>query len=239
MTSRKTILLACLLFAAAFAAFAGCARQNRSQPAAYVPPPTPGPPDLRPPQPEEAQQAIKRVYGQAVTIDSERDPSFIAGDLNGDGAPDLAVAVRPAAGKLAELNHEMANWIRRDPRKVVLPDPKVRVHRLSPAPPEPVVIEQNDLLLAVIHGYGPSGWRHPQARQSYLLRNAVGSSLKLQPVDEARRMSASSRQQPQLLGDAIRQTLAGEQGLLYYTGAHYVWHRLEPSSVRDKSQRKG
>jgi hypothetical protein len=188
------------------------------------------------------QEAVKRVYGQAVTIESERDQYFLAGDLNGDGAPDLAVVVRPAADKLADLNHELANWIRCDPQKIKMPEPKVHMRRLSTTV-EPVVIAQNDILLAVIHGYGPSGWRHSQARQSYLLKNAVGTGLKLQTLAEASKMAKSSRPL-QLLGDVVSQRIASEQGLLFYTGAYYAWHRTEPSGTDLsgtglKNQRKG
>ena len=181
---------------------------------------------MRPPQLAEAQEAIKRIYGQAVTIESGADQSVIAGDFNGDGAPDLAVTVRPAPDKLAELNHELANWIRGDPHKVELPDPKVHVRRLSSAAAEPIIIKQDDVLLAIIHGYGPSGWRHPQAHQSYLLRNAAGSSLKLQTQNEAFKMTRSSNRPPQPRGDVVRQTLDHEQGMLYYTGAQYAWYPL-------------
>ena len=245
MTSRKTIALLCLLLVAACAVLAAYSRRNQPLPLAYValPAPTPGPPDMRPPQLAEAKEAIKRVYGQAVTIEAGSDSSFIAGDLNGDGAPDLAVVVKPAPDKVQELNHELANWIRGDPRRVELPDPKVHVRRLSSAAAEPIIIRQDDLLLAIIHGYGPSGWRHAQAHQSYLLKNAVGSSMKLQTLDEAIKMPQSSRPL-QLLGDVVRQTLTNEQGMLFYTGAHYAWHRIEPSGTdvsgtRQKNQKKG
>lgn len=211
------------------ATFSVCSRSGKLQQRAFVlPQPAAGPPDPRPPQPAEIQEAIKRVYGQTVTVESGRAQYFITGDLNGDGAPDLAVVVKPATGMLAELNHELANWLRGDPRKVELPDPKMQTAhaRRFPPAPEPVIIEQTDVLLAIIHGYGPTGWRNSQARQSYLLKNAAGKGLKLQPLDEARKMTRNESQPPQLLGDVVRQELDKEQGLLYYTGAKYAWHRF-------------
>ncbi|MEP7341104.1 MAG: hypothetical protein ABI977_25465 [Acidobacteriota bacterium] len=245
MFHPKTFTLQYLLLIATLcAALSGCHRPGQQQLDALAPPPIPpgAQPDLRPPEPAEVREAINRIYGQVVTIESECDQYFIAGDLNGDGAPDLAVVVKPAADKLAEINHELANWIRCNPRKVEMPGPNVHLRRLS-ATVEPVVIAQNDILLAVIHGYGPAGWRHSQARQSYLLKDAVGSGLKLQTLNEAIKMAKSSRP-AQLLGDVVRQTLANEQGMLFYTGAHYAWHRIEPSGAdlsgtRQKSQRKG
>jgi len=91
---------------------------------ALPPTPAPGPPELRPPQPAEAQEAIKRVYGDTVFVESSRPKYFIAGDFNGDGSIDLGVVVRPARGQVAKLNSELANWIRCDPQKVKPPVPQ-------------------------------------------------------------------------------------------------------------------
>ncbi len=228
MPNRKISKFLLLLFIICITIIwpSACSRSKQQQ--AFVPPPAPAneAPDLRPPQPAEVQEVIKRIYGQVVTIESGRDQYFMTGDLNGDGAPDLAVVVRPAADKLAEINHELANWIRGNPRKVEPPDPKVHVRRLPSSSAEPVIIEQNDILFAVIHGHGPKGWRSSQARQSYLLKDAAGTGLKLQSLDEAIKMTRSSSRPPLLHGDVVRQTLDNEQGLLYYTGANYAWHRL-------------
>lgn len=193
----------------------------------FSPPPASasGPPDIRPPQPAEVQETVKRVYDQAVIIESNRSQYFIAGDLNGDNSPDLAVVVRPAPGQLATINHELANWIRCEPQKVKPSVPQKHGRILLQMAP-PIVIEQSDLLLAVIHGYGPQGWRNPQARQSYLLKNAAGDGMKLLKLDEALKLGSGGNRLPRLQGDVIRQTLANEQGLLYYTGAKYAWHRF-------------
>ncbi|MGE0126550.1 MAG: hypothetical protein AB7U82_00485 [Blastocatellales bacterium] len=237
MPSRKKTLLPFLPLAAVVCvALSACSRheqkhQHQTQAerlpkiSALPPAPVSGAPDLRPPQPAEAQEAIKRVYDESVIVESSRAQYFIAGDLNGDKAPDLAVLVRPAPGHLAELNHELANWIRCDPRKVK-PSVPQRHGRILLQMTEPTVIEQRDLLLAVIHGYGPQGWRNPQARQSYLLKNAVGGGMKALKPDEAMKFAGGVNRLPLLRGDVVRQTLANEQGLLYYTGAKYAWHRL-------------
>ena len=56
--------------------------------------------------PEEVQTAIKRIFKNAVVIDASRKPSFLFGDFNGDFSQDLAVIIKPAEGKLSELNQE-------------------------------------------------------------------------------------------------------------------------------------
>ena len=187
--------------------------------------PPSGPPELRPPQPTEAQEVIKRIYGETVIVEPGLPRYFFAGDLNGDNSIDLAVAVRPAPGHLAELNHELANWIRCEPQKIKPPVPQ-KHGRILLQMTEPTVIEQQDLLLAVVHGYGPQGWRSPQARQTYLLKNAVGNGIKLTPFDEAVKMVGKYKNPSMLHGDVVSETLDNHQGLLYYNGAKYAWLRL-------------
>lgn len=235
MPSRITILSFFLLISIICVAISACSRSKQQQPQmriepqpqmlALSPTPAPGPPELRPPQPAEAQEAIRRVYDQTVFVESSLPKYFIAGDLNGDGSIDLGVVVRPAPRQLANLNHELANWIRCEPQKIKPPVPS-RHGRILLQMVEPTVIEEHDLLLAVIHGYGPQGWRNPQARQSYLLKNAVGDGIKLTPFNEAVKMVGKYKNPPRLRGDVVSQTLANGQGLLYYTGAKYAWHRL-------------
>ena len=244
MPGRKTTIsswfLLIIFIIVSSAALPGCSRRwQKQQPqlameqqpkvvAALSTPPS-GPPELRPPQPSEAQEVIKRIYGQTVFVESSLPQYFVAGDLNGDNSIDLAVAVRPAPGHLAELNHELANWIRCDPQKVKPPVPQKHGRIFLLPMTEPTVIEQQDLLLAVVHGYGPQGWRSPQARQTYLLKNAVGSGIKLTPFNEAIKVVGKYKNAPQLRGDVVSETLDNHQGLLYYTGAKYAWQRLGAS----------
>ncbi|MBO0725928.1 MAG: hypothetical protein J2P52_10035 [Blastocatellia bacterium] len=235
MSSRITILSFFLLIAIVCAAISSCSKrrqqpqlqiEQKPQTASLPAAPPEGPPETRPPQPAEAQEAIRRIYGQAVFVESNRPKFFIAGDFNGDGYIDLGVIVRPTPGQIARLNSGVANWIRCDPQKVKPPVPqkhgRIFIHMEEP----PVVIEERDLLLAVVHGYGPQGWRNPQARQSYLLKNVVGDGIELTPFKEAIKIVRKYKDPPQLRGDVVSETLDNKQGLLYYTGAKYAWRRL-------------
>jgi hypothetical protein len=183
--------------------------------------PTPTP---VPPQESEIREAVARAYQGAVVFDPKNGQTVV-GDFNGDGSEDIAVAVRPAAGKLEEINSEMANWILEDPRQVAAPDPRKfdphqGVQTLEP-PKERPRVAANDHLLAVIHGYKEQGWRNPDARQTYLLKNGVGVEMKSEGRLAAR--AEAQAKTPRLLGDVIRERLGDEQGFLYWTGARYGW----------------
>src|SRR5262245_10189423 len=121
----KTSELACLLFiaGACFISF-GCARpappRVNEKPIPLEATPTPktaAKSDPNPPAPEaaEVKQAVERVFKGIVTIETDRDPYFLAGDFNGDSSQDLAVVVRPSPGKLLEINDELAPWILVEP----------------------------------------------------------------------------------------------------------------------------
>jgi hypothetical protein len=187
------------------------------------PTPTPTPATATPPQASEVRAALERTYKGAVAFD-ERGGQAVAGDFNGDGSEDIAVAVRPAPGRVAELNDELSNWIVADPRKVEPPDPRnfdphQGVQKLTPAPSRPRV-EANDALLVVIHGHKETGWRNPEALQTYLLKNVAGTELRTEGRADAQ---AAAQKRLRLLGDVIREKLAGEYGFLYWTGASYGW----------------
>lgn len=166
---------------------------------------------LPPPELDQIQQAVKRVFKDSAVIDSTRKPNFIAGDFNGDLSPDIAVILKPAPGKIAEINAEYPAWILKD---IFTPN--------EPRKPPPRVAE-NDLLLAVIHGFGANGWRDSQATQTYLLKNAVGSSIEVKPGKEF--VAANSgKNVPRVHGDLIGEVLRGTAGYLYYAGATYSWY---------------
>jgi hypothetical protein len=168
----------------------------------------------------EVKDAVQRVYVNTLEIDTKRSGPFIVGDFNADDSQDLAVIVKPAKGALAKLNSEYANWIVEDPRKIVLPDTTKAVQKLPPAPARET-IQQDDLLLLVLHGYRQEGWHHPYARQTFLLKNAVGENIRRESADEISKANASVR----LPGDVISESLAGHDGFLYWTNGKYAWHQ--------------
>ena len=190
-----------------------------------LPPAEPPPIDekLVPPSAKltEVQDVIKRIYGDALIIDTKQ---FIVGDFNGDGSQDIAVIAKPVAGKLEVLNSEVANWILEDPQKISLPDPTKPVQQYPAAPP-PVRVELTDNLIVLLHGYGQDGWRSSQAIQSYLLKNAAGNNMKQQAAKDYFNEAKRTKNLPHPRGDVIREALNGKQGFLYYTGAKYVWHQ--------------
>ena len=192
-----------------------------ASPAAAEPAATP---DLAPPRAEEIRAALARTYAGAVVFD-ERHVQAVVGDFNGDGSSDVAVVVRPDKAKLDDLNNEFANWTLEDPTKVARPDPRQfdphqGVQKLTPTKERPRV-EAGDVLLAVIHGYEGKGWRNPDARQTYLLKNAVGGEMRTKNGFEAQREIPKTTLR--LHGDIIQEKLGGASGFLYWTGAKYGW----------------
>ena len=133
-----------------------------------------------PPTLAEAQDALKRIYRQAVVV-SKHPAAPLTGDFNGDGSEDIAIVVTPARDMLAEINSEFANWIVADPKNVRVFDPKKGVQPL-PSEPGPVKVEASEALLAMIHGHGPNGWRDQHATQSYLLKNAAAEAVQVIPL---------------------------------------------------------
>jgi hypothetical protein len=166
------------------------------------------------PKPTEVKDVVTRVFKDAVSVDSNRNPYFLVGDFNGDYSQDIAVVIKPVAGKLSDLNQEYPPWMLKDPFHPNLP-PQVRT--------KPLQVEFNDVLLAVIHGYGSDGWRNPEATQTYLLKDAVGNTINAQPA-KASIAANSGKKLPKLFGDTIAQVIAGASGFLYYTGAGYAWY---------------
>jgi hypothetical protein len=217
----------------------GCAKPAGAPKAEEPSPPqptdaTPGKiekaPSLPPPKPQEVTEVVNRVFQNAMTINAGRSQNYVLGDFNGDGSQDIAILVRPADGSLDDINSEVANWIREDPHKIILPDPRKSVQEPPPST-GPVVVEQGEVLLAVVHGYGPEGWRNPLARQTYLLKNAVGSNMMRRPFKELTDSARGKEKQPKLTpamvanGEVIKEVFGGKSGFLYYTGARYAWYQ--------------
>lgn len=160
---------------------------------------------------DAAQQAVRHVFKESVLIDTGRNPNFVVGDFNGDLSQDIAVVLKPAPEKLSDLNEEFPNWILRDLEASKQPGgPRLRV-------------AANDALLAVIHGYGAKGWRDPQATQTFLLKNAVGTGME---VHQAKNMATANegKKIPRLRGDVIGEVLGSSSGYLYFAGATYSWY---------------
>lgn len=187
-------------------------------------------PKLPPPKREEVEQALTRIFKGAVVMDTSRTPGFLVGDFNGDLSQDLAVIVKPAQGKLSELNQEFPRWLAREPLKeVLLPKSKVLA---SPGPSRPintaagqtVRFEQSDVLLAIIHGSGPKGWRDLEATQTHLLRDVVGTNMKAVASKDAATVYKGVRPFPVISGDLIQETLIGQSGFLHINGGIYAWY---------------
>jgi hypothetical protein len=196
--------------------------QAPQAPAAPQPVP-PEPLSLQPPTPEEVREVVARVYKDTVEVVMTHQQSAMVGDFNGDGSQDIGVVIRPVRGKLEEINSEVANWIVEDPRKVSLPDPDKTVQTLPPAT-GPVKVEQDDLLLTIIHGYREAGWRNPEAQQAYMLYDAVGNSMVAESLENLQSALGNKSAAPRS-ADVIKQKLAGAWGFLYWTGAKYAWHK--------------
>jgi hypothetical protein len=169
------------------------------------------PATLPPPTVEEVRAAVQRVFKAAATLDQSKTTTFVTGDFNGDLSPDLAVILKPVPENLSELNEDFPNWILRDP-----------FGRNEPRGPQ-LRVAANETLLAVIHGFGPNGWRDPQATQTFLLKNAGGSALQSRPGKEAL-ANSTSKKLPHLRGDVIGEQVGGASGYLYYVGASYSWY---------------
>ena len=169
----------------------------------------------------EVQEAVKRVFKDAAMVDTKSEPSFLAGDFNGDASQDIAIIIKPA--KLEVMNQELPPWLVREPRSN-----KPSTQRLK--------VEKDEPLLAVIHGYGTNDWRDPEATQTFLLKNVVGSNLNVEsPANFAK--TNSGRKLPRPQGDLIKQTVDGTNGYLYYARATYSWY--DPKSFKAEEARSG
>ena len=133
--SAARLLLVCLI--ASLLVLFGCAKpeqQPENRPESEPSPeqlnpqlaaPQPSPTEKikqPPPKPEEVSEALKRVFNDVVNLDTGRSPNFVAGDFNADGSEDLAIVVKPADTEMAILaiNDELANWLIREPKKVIV-----------------------------------------------------------------------------------------------------------------------
>lgn len=164
----------------------------------------------------EVQDAVKRVFKDAAVLHPDHKPNFLTGDFNGDRSQDLAVILKP--DKVAEMNQEYPPWMVRDP--------------LSNGAPSQLQIKKDEVLLAVIHGYGANDWRDPEATQTFVLKNVVGNDLKVESTKDF--VSANTgRKIPRPQGDLIGETLNGTPGYIYYAVSTYSWY--DPKTFRSQT----
>jgi hypothetical protein len=178
-------------------------------------------PKPAPPKPEEVASVLQRAYQKAVVTNNSQGAAFVAGDFNGDGSEDIAISVKPNEAMLGEINSEFANWTLEDPKKIIVQTGDLGVRRPS-VQPAPVRAEKGDTLLAIIHGVGPDGWRNPEAKQTYLLKNGAGTNMVTESA-ESLRSGKGKQNLPRVRGDAIRQNIGGRSGLIIWAGSKYAW----------------
>lgn len=168
------------------------------------------------PKLNEAQDAVKRVFKDAAMVDTTLNPSFVTGDFNGDATQDLAVVLRVSPGKTSAMNEEYPPWLLRDPFA------RERAE---------LNVNEDERLLAIIHGHGDNNWRDIQATQTFLLKNSVGSGIEVHNLKDLKTRKAGQRI-PRAQGDLIAENLRGSSGYLYFSRSTYLWFDPKnPNSV--------
>ena len=74
--------------------------------------------------------------------------------------------------------------------------------------PPRVRVNDGDILLAVIHGFGFNGWRDDQATQTYVLKNAAGAGMRTEARQQVVRPDTQDKL-PRIRGDVIAQSIGG------------------------------
>jgi hypothetical protein len=179
-------------------------------------------PKLPPPTQAEVKAAFQRVFGSDLIAQFSL-ATFIVGDFNGDEFEDIAIIARPAPGKLEEVNSELANWIIQDADKALIPPPAAKKVVIPPNQQRPR-IGQDEEVLAIIHGYGPQGWRNPEARQAYLIKHAAATFLETAPSISQKAIRAMKLPYET---EIIKQVRNNKKGFLFWTGGVYAWHPSE------------
>jgi hypothetical protein len=187
---------------------------------------SPAPADA-PPLASGLPSLLDRAFDGSLAVDPDVRPGFVTGDFTGDGATDLAVAVRPrGAESLRVLNADLPRFRLQDAGATDAASP--------PAP-----IAAGERLLAVLHGVTGTPWDGAGDRPAYLVRNGVGQGMRARPlsgVPLATRMRAMRAH----AGDVIEQERPSGRGLLLWTGAAYTWAELtggESPSVTPRGRR--
>lgn len=171
-------------------------------------------PPAAPPNQDEVKRAVARIFDKTAVAEVSLKSSFVAGDFNGDGSEDLAVLIKPNDTQLGEINNELANWVLEDPKNVT-----PRTNQRT-APPR-AHAEKDEILLAVIHGVGTNGWRNPEAKQTYVLKNQGATNMTAQTPTSAQ---TTYDKRVALRGDVIGESINGKSGILYWNGGKYAWY---------------
>ncbi|HEV7501894.1 MAG TPA: hypothetical protein VGQ33_17895, partial [Vicinamibacteria bacterium] len=87
-------------------------------------------------------------------------------------------------------------------------------------------VREGEVLLAVLHGIGPRGWRDPQARQAYLLR--AGASGRFHPQRRDGHAPSDGPEAPDA-GDLLVGARATD--VVYWTGARYACGTPPPPAL--------
>jgi hypothetical protein len=177
---------------------------------------------LAPPTKAEVDAAFHRVFGSALVAEHESRQFFIVGDFNGDQSEDLAVIAHPAPGELDNINSELANWIIQDADKAFIPDAKKAV--VKPPKAERPTIENGEGVLVIIHGFGPTGWRNPEARQAYIVKHAAATFEGTAPSISQKAIRAMHLP---VETDIIKEVRNNKKGFVFWTGGVYAWHPSE------------
>jgi len=176
-----------------------------------------------PPTSVEVKATLHRIFRDAVSSTAQ-EHSFTTGDFNGDGSPDLAALVLPVDAELKLLNDPLANWTVQDATQAFFP-PANQPVVIMPPKPKAQSVRANEPLLAVIHGYGPSGWRDPNAQQAYLVRHAAHGRMESRPAPEHVEGGPASLKHADVIYESHDQL-----GFVFWTGSQYAW-RAAPSDV--------
>lgn len=176
---------------------------------------------LPPPTQAEVKSAFQRVFGDDLVARYGPD-SFIVGDFNGDQSEDIAIVARPAPGKIEDVNSELSNWIIQDANSAFIPPPNEKVV-LPPAKQRPQ-IGRDEEILAIIHGFGLQGWRNPDARQAYLVKNAAAKFVGTAPSLSQKAIRAMKLP---VETEIIKELRNNRKGFLFWTGGNYAWHPSE------------
>jgi hypothetical protein len=204
-------------------------RETREEKPIPVATPQPSPaaaaapaPKLPPPTESEVQAAFRRVFGDDLIPSISDRPFFIVGDFNGDQSEDLALVARPAAGKLADINNELANWIIQDADKAFIAPAGKSV--VVPPRQELPKVQTGEKILAIIHGVGTRGWRSPEARQAYIIKHAAA---KLEGTAPSISQKAIRVMHLPVETEIIRERRNDRKGFVFWTGGGYAWHPSE------------